>query len=219
MAQIVKDPTKRYVTVAQVLESLSVSERTVRRWLRGDPPRLRSIRDDMGHLYIDQADVERIKAERPELANPLPERVEMLEDQVPEALAWKPAVQDLQREVADLKAQVATLLSLLETGAALDGRPRRKSHTGSDADAATRRGYPPGTLRLVKFAPPHQLSVNELKQLHWMGEIVLDVYQRTGAERNEQEWWITPDHHREVIAYYQQHNKPYQCCDFCASAS
>src|SRR5260370_21726899 len=107
---------KHYVSVAQVMEILNVSERTVRRWLKGDPPRLHSIDDVSGHKYIDMADVERIKADKPDLANELPDQVESLKDDVQEALALKPVVQGLQCEVEQLKQQVSTLLALIESG-------------------------------------------------------------------------------------------------------
>jgi len=209
-----KDPTKRYVTVVQVLEMLNVSERTVRRWMASDPPRLHSIEDASGHKYIDLADVERIKAEKPDLANETPERVDTLEDQVQEALALKPSVQDLQREVEQLKGQVSTLLTLIEKDTPLAERTRR-ARILSDETGAEARGYPPGTHRLVPFAKRHQMAISEIKELHWQREIEVSIYERQKARRNGREWWITPDQHRALVDYYQQHGKPCQQCDQC----
>jgi hypothetical protein len=210
-----KDPTKRYVTVVQVLEMLNVSERTVRRWMASDPPRLHWIEDASGHKYIDLADVESIKDGKPDLTNPLPERVEILEDQVQEALTLKPDVLVLQREVEQLKGQVNTLLALMETGTSLADHSRRVHASASSQSVAEARGYPPGTDRLIDFAKQHHISISEIKELHWQREIEVSIYERSHAKRNGREWWVTPNQHRALINYYQQRGMPYQPCEQC----
>jgi hypothetical protein len=212
-----KDPTKHYVSVVQVMEILNVSERTVRRWLKGDPPRLHAIEDASGHKYIDLADVERIKADKPDLARELPDQVESLKDDVQEALALKPIVQGLQCEVEQLKQQVSTLLVLIESGIPLTEHARRVRSPAASQDEAAARGYPSGTVRLVKFAKQHVISISEIKELHWQHEIVVSIYERQNAKRNAREWWITPEQHRELIDYYQQHDMAYELCDTCSS--
>lgn len=216
-----RDPTKRYVTVVQVLEMLHVSERTVRRWMSSDPPLLHSIEDSSGHRYIDMADVERIKAEKPELVNEIPARVEILEDQAKEALALKPVVQTLKCEVEELKQQVNDLLALVESGGiAPPGAPfvRRVRPPVSRQSGAEARGYPAGTIRLIEFTDKHQLSISGIKELHWKGDIAVTIYEREHAKRNGREWWITPEQHRAVVAYYQQQQLPVrtETCDTCS---
>lgn len=215
-----RDPTKRYVTVVQVLEMLHVSERTVRRWMSSDPPLLHSIEDSSGHKYIDMADVERIKAEKPELVNEIPARVETLEDQAKEALALKPVVQTLQGEVGVLKQQVNDLLALLgeSSGGRAPGALFVRQGRASAQSGAELRGYPAGTIRLIEFTDKHQLSISEIKELHWKGDITVTIYEREHAKRNAREWWITPEQHRAVVAYYQQQQLPIQTetCDTCS---
>jgi hypothetical protein len=199
--------TKRYVTVAHVLEMLAVSERTIRRWMAGDPPRLHWIEDASGRKYIDLDDVERIQAKKPEIVQRLlPERMERIEA----------AVQALQREVELLKEQAAHLLARSESWSPGADHPRRVRGSSASQGGAEARGYPPGTVRLVDFARQHQISLGEIKELHWLrGGTVVSVHERANAQRNGREWWITPDQHRTLIEYYQQQGKPHEACDLC----
>jgi len=212
------DPTttKRYVTVARVLEMLRVSERTVRRWMTGEPPRLHSIEDASGHKYIDLDDVERIQAQKPALTNALPGRIESLEDRLQDVLDLQPM---LQREIEHLKEQLNLLREIIESGAVRmisQGRVRGAAAGQSGAEA---RGYPPGTVRLVDFVEKHQVALSEIKELHWQREIEVSIYERPNAQRNAREWWVTLDQHLKLIDYYRQHGKPHEVCDLCRSIS
>ena len=79
-----------------------------------------------------------------------------------------------------------------------------------------RRGFPPGTLRLVDFAQKHGCKLSELKKLYGSQEIEVAVYQReASAMRNKQEWWITPTQHQAVADYCERHQFPYTPCPQC----
>lgn len=207
------DPTttKRYVTVAHVLEMLTVSERTVRRWMAGEQPRLHWIEDASGRKYIDLDDVERIQAKKPELVQRLlPERMDQVER----------ALQEVQREVQELKEQLTDLRELMASGAPLAHPGGRTRGAAARESGAETRGYPPGTLRLVDFVVKHQLALSEVKELHWLrGGTVVSIYEREHATRNGREWWITPEQHQKLIDYYRQHGKPHEECDLCRSLS
>ncbi len=200
---------KHYVSVAQAMEMLRVSERSVRRWIAHDPPLLHAIKDPSGHLLVDLDDIHAIQEQKPELKNPLPDRVEEVEEDV----------QTLKGEVEALKQQITTLLALSESAGGLPASLRRER--ASAASGASARGYPPGTLRLIEFTEKHQVNISEIKELHWQGAIAVSIYDRERAKRNAREWWITPDQHRAVVTYYQQHGLHVQTerCDFCSAAS
>lgn len=212
-----KDTAKRYVSVARAIEMLLVSERSIRRWIAHDPPLLHAIKDPSGHTLVDLDDILAIQAQKPELKNPLPDRVEALEEQVQEVLALKPDVQTLEREVEVLKQQVGNLLALFEVGVTpeMAFMPRKRTSVARQSGAEA-RGYPAGTMRLVEFAEKHQLTISEIKELHWQGAFTVTIYERPQAKRNGREWWITPEQHRAVASYYQQRGLSCVPCDYCS---
>ncbi len=206
-----KEPTWsqkiHYTTIAEAANVLGRNERTIRRWIESG--KLPSIKRN-GQRYIVKAEVDRLRTSMPELASPLPDRVAMLEDHVH---TLTDQIESMQHQVRHLQEQFAELRQRL------DERPSR-SHTAQPRlSGAEKRGMPAGTMRLVEFARLHGLAVSEIKLLYWSNKVELTVHRRTGeVVRNKQEWWITPEQHRKLIAYALQHDIPCRCCDWCDSA-
>ncbi|HET8840778.1 MAG TPA: hypothetical protein VFN35_04890 [Ktedonobacteraceae bacterium] len=211
---------KHYVSVAQAVEMLLISERSVRRWIALDPPLLHSIKDSTGHTLVDLDDILAIQEQKPELKNPLPERVEVVEERVEVVEDDVQTLKDEVKELKELKEQIGTLLAALKEGGAPAAAFVRRERA-SPASGAEARGYPAGTIRLIDFTDEHQLSISEIKELHWQQTIAVTIYEREHAKRNAREWWITPEQHRAVVAYYQQRQLPIrtETCDICSAAS
>lgn len=209
-----KEPTWsqkiHYTTTAEAANVLGRNERTIRRWIESG--KLPSIKRQ-GQRYIVKAEVDRLRASMPELASPLSDRIADLENRVCTLTDQIESMQELKNQVQHLQEQLAALSQRL------DERPGR-SHTGRPRlSGAEKRGMPAGTMRLVEFARSHGLAVSDIKLLYWSKKIELTVHRRTGeVVRNKQEWWITPEQHRALIAYALQHDMPCHCCDWCASA-
>ncbi len=72
------------------------------------------------------------------------------------------------------------------------------------------------TVLLQRFALKHQIERNDLNKLYESGEIHLEGH-LTKGESGRHEWWVTPEQHRAIIAYHQQHGLDYRSCDLCAS--
>ncbi len=231
-----KDTRKHYGTVQDAVELLNVSERTVRRMIKAG--RLHTIRDATNHLWIDLDDIEKEQAARPRSASPLRHQVQLLLAQVEELKAHQGPQ---ERRMLDIECQVEALQQRVEAceqllfrglqtvskrevegetdetpGAQISRLLSRLRRSGVQRPSPLdKRGLPPGTLRLVRFAQLHQVKIEDIKHLFWAGKIELAVYHRE-AQRNKQEWWITPEQHEQLTAYWQQHAIPYVTCPQCA---
>lgn len=211
-----------YVTVAEAAQMIDRSERTIWRWVE---------QNKIGHFKrngqrcIVKAEIDRLLLEMPELARPLPERVEVTEDTLEEHETRLNALEqggrnqaeinlEHERQVRELQATIAELKQLLEGG---KSRPPRSSSSqlgqGRHYDPVL-RGLPEGSLRRSTFARKHLIDPNFLTTLHENGIIHMELHPMQGeSERNE--WWIVPEQHQVVIRYYQQKNLPYKHCDDC----
>lgn len=199
-----------YTTIAETANVLGRNERTIRRWIESG--KLPSIKRH-GQRYILAAEVDRLRASMPELASPLPDRIADLENRVRTLTDQIESMQELKNQVQHLQEQLAAL------SPHLNEHPGRGHTDKPRLSGAEKRGMPAGTMRLVEFTRSHGLAVSDIKLLYWSNKIELTVHRRTGeVVRNKQEWWITPEQHRKLIAYALQHDIPCRCCDWCASA-
>src|SRR5947208_3660430 len=90
--QPVEQRSKRYARVSEAIETLGVTERTIRRWCKSG--RLSTTKDRQGGLLIDADDIEQERANRAATPRPV-------------------SVVDLQREVADLRQRLANCEELV----------------------------------------------------------------------------------------------------------
>ena len=224
---------KRYVTVQDAVDLLNTSERTVRRMIKEG--RLHTIRDKTNHIWIDQDDVEQEREAKPRSANPFLHQLQHLQSLVEEI---EQRLLYLEQQVEHLCEQGDVRERLIQ---ALDSAQKAQEETGTPTSSLpwhqgaqmlaglqrlhptrvaptmlAKRGLPPGTLRLVDFAKRHDINIHDLKQCYYEGKIQLTVYHReVQAKRNKQEWWITPEQHQQVNAYWQQQGIPYTACPQC----
>lgn len=214
----------RYITVQDAVERLGVVERTVRRWI--EKKKLHAIYDASGFVRLELDAVEKLAQERHAVVPSSRRQLEMLLERI-ERLESEKEVQEqkynrLQQQIESIFRVLAGESIIDEYGQTLSLsdsqlaylRPGGKNQQG----ALERRDLPLGTMRLVHFVQMHQVKLSDLKKLHMLHEINLTLYQReTGAIRNKQEWWISPEQHQQVATYCLQHGIPYTPCSQCAS--
>jgi predicted site-specific integrase-resolvase len=226
-----KELGTRYLTINEILEEYPISERTLRRWTKDGT--LPVIHDRKGHVKIALQDVEKAMENRQVSPGPLRQqvwallaRVERLEQQHQNL---KQQMEELRRQDDAHQQQILTLLtnaeeqgvageqtSIQNLAQLLAGFRHLRKTVNREEEMLKKRGLPPDTLRLVDFAKAHQATVWAIKQLFKAGEIQLEIYQRTiEAKRNQQEWWITLDQHRELANYWRIHGIPFAACQQC----
>jgi excisionase family DNA binding protein len=236
---------KRYTSVQGAVEEIGVSERTVRRWIgeghlrtiHDDTGHVRIDMDDVEEKARQQrtphplrqqvqsllSQVEELKAhqetEQRRLSGiehqmeGLQQRLEACE-QILSRVLMAASKAETEGEAGEVLSpgswdQIPHLLSRLRPPRSATSRPR--------PSPLDKRGLPSGTLRLVHFAQVHQVKVDEIKHLYWASKIELAVHHReTQAQRNKQEWWITPEQHERLTAYWRQHAIAYVTCPLCA---
>ncbi len=232
-------PIARYVTVQDAVERLGVAERTLRRWIEETDDHKKKfrhiMRDASGFVRLDLEEVEQIAQARGRVVPSLHHQIELLRERV-EALESDQAVQaqqyqELLMTVNHLEASMtiqmqvfAQMLPTGDNGQSMDHplalthllTHLSRHHPKKLGEPEARRGFPPGTLRLVDFAQSHASNLSELKKLYMAQKIDLAVYQREApAIRNKQEWWITPMQHHALADYCEQHQMPYTPCPQC----
>ncbi len=230
-------PMKRYVTVQDAVERIGVSERTMRRWIEETDDHKKKfhhiMRDASGFVRLDLEEVEQIVQVRGGVVPSLHHQIEMLLERI-EALECAHAVQEQQYQellttVNHLEATITTQRQLFTHMLPTDGESVDQSlaltnlltHLSKHqekklGEPGVKRGFPPGTMRLVDFAQRHATHLSEVKKLYMAHEIDLAVYQREApAIRNKQEWWITPMQHQALANYCEQHQLPYTPCSQC----
>ncbi len=205
-----KIPLKReeYVTVEEASMLLNVAERTVRRMIeRGD---LRVLKERHS-VRIDLDAIEAWNERKPHQPHPIKAHLEKHDAHL----------ENHDAQIAALKSQIEQLtrsIQMQSSGGDLpvwEG-PQARTLPAHHLSAAEKRGLPPGTLRLVDFAKAHGISVGMLKSLYNAQAIALTVYQRSGyAERNKQEWWITPEEHMQLAAYLREQRMTFEPCPDC----
>ncbi len=189
---------KQYVTVEEAVVLLNLSERTVRRMIKDEKF---SVIRAKHSIRIDLDDINAYNARKPHEPHPIQTQIDQLRAQV-EALQQQ--VESLA--FAQSPAQAASLSS-----------PQLVPFPGVQLSAAEKRGYHAGTQRLVHFARAHHVTADSIKSLYEAGDIALSVYQRpTNPERNKQEWWITPEQHIALAAYWHAHELPCTMCPACS---
>jgi len=79
----------------------------------------------------------------------------------------------------------------------------------------TRRGYPPGTIRLAPFAQRHGVEPSTVRRQAEKSPELATIYDRPAARVNKREWWLLPEQQPLVIAYWQVQGIPYTPCLDC----
>jgi DNA-binding transcriptional MerR regulator len=223
-----QQPGKRYVTVREALDMYDIPERTIRRWIkptrkagRIEEPLVKTLKNSRGQVRLDLDDLEREMTLRKMPASPLRQQVRDLQDRV----------EDLEHELAGLKEQMKEIAEqehlfqalahtstqehegeapalLQQISQMLTRMPR--SRMGNTESAPERRGYTPDTIRLVNFAEDHGVKLSEIKNLYYTGQVSLTVHPRPDAQRNKQEWWVSPEQHHQVIDFWREHAIPHK---------
>ncbi len=231
-------PIARYVTVQDAVERLGVAERTLRRWIEETDDHKKKfrhiMRDASGFVRLDLEEVEQIAQARGRVVPSLHYQIELLRERV-EALESDQAVQaqqyhELRTTVEHIQQFVTTQMQVFaHMTPSEDGQKSEPSlalaellthltqrHLKKVNVSEERRGFPPGTVRLVDFAQRHATNLSEVKKLYMSQEIDLAVYQREAPTiRNKQEWWITPMQHQALADYCERHQIPYTPCPQC----
>ncbi len=231
-------PVARYVTVQDAVERLGVAERMLRRWIEETDERKKKfhhiMRDASGFVRLDLEEVKQIAHARGGVVPSPHQQIELLRERV-EALESDQAVQvqqyqELRTTVEHLQQFVTTQMQVLASRMpSEDGQKSEPSlalaellthltqrHVKKVNAPEARRGFPPGTLRLVDFAQRHATNLSEVKKLYMAHEIDLAVYQREAPTiRNKQEWWITPMQHQALADYCERHQIPSTPCSQC----
>ncbi len=198
---------KHYVTVEEAVFLLNTSERTIRRMIKDK--KFKVLRLDRC-VRIDLDDINEYNARKPHEPHPILARLQTMQGQIDGLISQLDA---LQQQVESLAVGQPSV-----SGAILPS-PQLVPLPSVQLSAAEKRGYPPGTQRLVDFASTHQVTVGSIKSLSNAGEIALSVYQRTtNPERNKQEWWITSEQHTALANYWHEHELPFTACPTCAAA-
>lgn len=222
-------PVARYVTVQDAVERIGVAERTLRRWIEETDEKKkkfhRILRDPSGFVRLDLEEVEQIVRARGGVVPSVHQQIERLLERI-EALESENAAQAKQyQEVLTIVEQLQQVVTTQMQPTSDDGHslalteiltPLAHQHPKKVSAPAERRGFPPGTLRLVDFVQKHGCNLSELKKLYGSQEIEVAVYQReASAIRNKQEWWITPTQHQAVADYCERHQLAYTPCPQC----
>jgi Helix-turn-helix domain len=228
--QPLRKDRKQYVTVEEAQILINRSERTIRRWITQQ--RVHVIRDASGFVRIDLDDLEQFREQQPPTVHPVQQHIQLHNGQI-EALEDRCARHEQHIEVLQQRLQhiwdllqamlnqqpldedgefpADRLLSLLAT-LNIPSISQKKEPMHPEK----KRGLPTGTQRLVHFVELHQVNLFTLKQLFWSKDIQLTIYQRLGdAQRNKQEWWITPEQHRALAHYCRHHGMAYTTCEEC----
>lgn len=206
-----------YTSIKQAAEMLGKDERTIRRWIEEN--KLASKKQN-GQRLIPLAEIERLRQEMPDLLPSTPEILAGHEERITKLEVQK---EEHDGRLEQAEAQIQELLRLVEqlqragTGGGDHPRHRTRQGQGRHYDPAL-RGLPADSLRLSEFVAAHQMQRNDLEKLHVRGEIGMTLHLMQG-EAERYEWWLTPEQHHAVIAYYQQHGLNYVCCDLCRSES
>lgn len=218
--------TAPYISVAEAAQMIDRSERTIWRWV--EQGKIGNFKRN-GQRCIVKAEIDCLLAEMPELARPLPERVEevegTLEDQKQRLAILEQnncdqaeMNQQYDRKIRELEQAIVELQELLKPG---KGRKERRLPSqpglGRHYDPLL-RGLPEGSLRSKAFTRMHLTDYDLLMQLHERGMIHLERHLMKG-ESGRYEWWVTPEQHKVIIRYYQQQHLPYKHCDDCPEES
>jgi excisionase family DNA binding protein len=199
---------KAYVTVEEASVLLNMTERTVRRKIHDGT--FQVIRDASGFVRIDLEDIEAWNAQKPHQPHPILARLEQ----------QKAQIATLTSQVEGLQHAIQVLAGA-SNGEALPiwEKPPTELHmlrAPMQFSAAEKRGLPSGTLRMVDFAKEHGITMGMLKSYYQVQAIALTIYQRPGhAERNKQEWWVTPEQHMHIAAYLHEREIAFTPCSGC----
>jgi hypothetical protein len=240
-----KTKYKHYTSVQGAVEEIGVSERTVRRWigeglLRTIHDDTGHVRIDMEDVE-EKARQQRLPHPLRQQVQSLLTQVEELKaDQVTEQHRLSGIEGQMEELQQRLEAGEQILFRILKAASKAEAegetdemlslgywdqiphllsrlRPSHNVTSKQRPSPLDKRGLPPGTLRLVHFAQVHQVNVDDIKHLYWASKIELAIHHREiQAQRNKQEWWITPEQHEQLTTYWRQHAIPYVACPLCA---
>ncbi len=126
-----------------------------------------------------------------------------------EAVAMK--LNELEKKHAALQTHLDTITTKLDTLAASLPMPKRDtlSQVAPTRAPETPAHVPPRSITMRDFAKAHGLTRDWLEPRIERGELSALIV----PFRNGKQYWFSPEHKQEVIAYLRQHGVKYGECD------
>lgn len=213
----------RTYTAIEAARELSVSEKTIRRWIEDN--KLQATKTASGRLAISEGEIERVKLEREQDGTNDQDQAARLEE-------LERKYSDLEQKYTALVARVASLEDQPTTRTSASGRtsnPFKARQPGApsslelfSASTLVPPNIPDGSMQYADFAQMHGMNPHTFRDHLTVGigrgEEIKDKVEhleRPIPNRSERERWLSPDQQYAAVLFWQRHGKKYIPCAQC----